>query len=327
MIYQQSLEILGKVKVARKILVNCHQRPDVDSISSALSMCQVLERLGKKPRVICPDEILPELDFLACFEKFEKVDFRTFPFAKHDLFIILDSASPEVVMGDRKLTLPKIPKIVIDHHITNKKFGEINLIDASRSSATELLCLLFADWRIEIDKDLATSLLTGILGDTGAFEYHNTTPRTLQIAAELMEKGADKDEILLKIFRSKQMNLLKFWAEVLCDLKVDESGKFTWCAIPHKVYEELGKPQTARESASSLFTRMVEGTEFGIVMLEEAPGELRASFRARSTDFDVSRIAQALGGGGHAGAAGVTVVNGSFEDLVKKVVETARRFV
>jgi nanoRNase/pAp phosphatase (c-di-AMP/oligoRNAs hydrolase) len=72
---------------------------------------------------------------------------------------------------------------------------------------------------------------------------------------------------------------------------------------------------------------MVAGTEFGIVMLEESPGELRASFRARSTEFDVSKIALALGGGGHAGAAGVMVISGSFEDSVKKVIETARKFV
>jgi len=327
MTYKQSLEILSLIRGAKQVLVNCHQRPDVDSISSALSMCQALKKLEKDVQVICPDERLPELEFLACFDDFKKVDFTTFNFSDYDLFIILDSASPEVVTGNKNISLPGIKKIVIDHHLTNTQFGEINLIDASRSSATELLYLLFLDWDLNIDKDLATSLLTGILGDTGAFEYHNTTSRTLQVAADLMDKGADKDEILLKIFRSKQMNLLKFWGEVLEDLRVDESGKFTWCAIPYNVYKDLGEPQTARESASSLFTRMVAGTEFGIVMLEEAPGQLRASFRARSTDFDVSKIALALGGGGHAGAAGVTVVNGSFDDSVKKVVETARKFI
>jgi len=327
MTYTQSQEILDKIKSANKILVNCHQRPDVDSISSALSMCQALKQLGKEVKVICPDDKLPELNFLACFGEVEKIDYQTFDFSLYDLFIVLDSASHEVVTGSKKIPFPQIETIVIDHHTTSVEFGNVNLIDVKRSATAELLYLLFQDWGIETTKELATSLLTGILGDTGAFEYHNTTPKTLQIAAELMEIGADKDEILLKIFRSKQMNLLKFWAEVLEDLKVDESGKFTWCAIPYKAYDKLGKPQTARESASSLFTRMVAGTEFGIVMLEESPGELRASFRARSTEFDVSKIALALGGGGHAGAAGVMVISGSFEDSVKKVIETARKFV
>jgi phosphoesterase RecJ-like protein len=283
--------------------------------------------MGKKVRVVCPDEKLAELSFLSCFEKIEKVDFTNFDFGAYDLFIILDSASPEVVTGNKKIPLPEINKIVIDHHKTTQKFGEINLIDPSRSAAAELLYLLLQDWKVKITKELATSLLTGILGDTGAFEYHNTTPRTLRIAADLMSLGADKDEILLKIFRSKQMGLLKFWGKVLDRLEVDKSGKFTWCAISYETYRKLGEPQTARESASSLFIRMVEGTEFGIVMLEEEPGMLRASFRARSTNFDVSKIALALGGGGHAGAAGVTIVNGSFNDSVKKVVETARKFV
>lgn len=326
MTYKQSSEILSRIKSAEKILINCHQRPDVDSISSALSMCQALMQLGKNPEVVSPDEILPELNFLACSDKFTKVDFSKFNFGKYDLFLVLDSASREVVMGSKTDLLPPIPIVVIDHHVTNTRFGEINLIDGQRSATAELLYLLFLDWKIKIDKDLANSLLTGILGDTGAFEYHNTTPKTLHIAAELMEKGAQKDEILLKIFRSKQMSLLKFWGQVLDDLQVDKSGEFAWCAISHKVYKRLGEPQTARESASSLFTRMVEGTKFGIVMLEEEPGVLRASFRARSTEFDVSKIAAALGGGGHTGAAGATI-RGSFELAKEKILETARRFV
>lgn len=325
MTYSESQTILEKIKVANKILINCHQRPDLDSISSAFSMCQALHKLGKQSEIICPDDKLPELDFLKCFDDFQKIDFQTFDFSQYDLFIILDSASPEVVTGSKEIPLPAIEKIVIDHHITNARFGDINLIDDSRSSATELLYLLFEDWQIEIDKDLATSLLTGILGDTGAFEYHNTTSRTLHIAAELMEQGADKDGILLKIFRSKPMNLMKFWGKVLDSLEVDESGKFTWCAIPYEVYKNLGEPQTARESASSLFSRMIDGTKFGIVMLEESPGFIRASFRARSTDFDVSKIALALGGGGHAGAAGATI-QGNFNEAVEKVVKAAKQF-
>lgn len=325
MTYTESQQILDKIKGAKKILINCHQRPDLDSISSALSMCQALHKLGKDSEIICPDDKLMELDFLACFDDFNKIDYQTFDFSKYDLFIILDSASEEVVTGSKDIALPDIEKIVIDHHKTNTRFGDINLIDDSRSSATELLYLLFLDWQVDIDRDLATSLLTGILGDTGAFEYHNTTPRTLHIAAELMEKGADKDGILLKIFRSKPMNLMKFWGKVLDNMEVDENGKFTWCAIPYEVYKNLGEPQTARESASSLFTRMIDGTEFGIVMLEESPGYLRASFRARSTDFDVSKIALQLGGGGHAGAAGATV-EGNFEEAVNKVVNAAKQF-
>lgn len=323
MTYSESKKILDEIKKADRILVNSHMLPDLDTISSALSMCLALKKLGKNSKIICPDKILPELDFLECFNEFTTIDYSNFDFYKYDLFLIIDSASEEVVTGSKDLPLPDIKKIVIDHHLTNTRFGDLNLIDDSRSAATELLYLLFLDWGIDIDKNLATSLLTGILGDTGAFEYHNTTPRTLQIAAELMQCGADKDEILLKIFRSKPMNLMKFWGKVLDNLEVDESGKFTWCAIPYKDYESLGKPQTARESASSLFSRMIEGTKFGIVILEEEPGRLRASFRSRSSEFDVSAIALALGGGGHAGAAGATV-NGDFRKSVKKILDVAK---
>ena len=205
MTYSESQEILEKIKGADKIIINCHARPDVDSIASAFSMCQALHQLGKDSKIICPDEVLPELEFLECFNDFQKVDYSEFDFSDYDLFIILDSATEEVVMGNKELSLPKIDIVNIDHHRDNSEFGEINLIDDTRSSATELLYLLFKDWNVDINREVATSLLTGILGDTGAFEYHNTTSRTLHVAADLMDAGADKDGILLKIFRSKQM--------------------------------------------------------------------------------------------------------------------------
>ena len=110
-------------------------------------------------------------------------------------------------------------------------------------------------------------------------------------------------------------------------MQVDESGKFTWCAVPYDIYEKLGKPQTARESASSLFVRMVENTEFGIVMLEEEPKTLRVSLRAREKSFDVSKIAEKLGGGGHPGSSGITMRDVNYEEAVEKVVSTAREFV
>lgn len=324
--YPQSASILEKIKSVNNILINCHKNPDVDSISSALSMRQALLQLNKQVTIISPDEPHRELSFLTAWDKIEKIDYESFDFSKYDLFLVLDSASSEVVTGSKDISLPDISKVIIDHHKTNSGFGEINIIDPQRSATTEALYLIFQDWGLDVNKDIATSLLTGILGDTGAFEYHNTTPQTLQIAAELMIRGANKDEILLKIFRSKKLNLLKFWGQVLDKMEVDPSGKFSWCAIPYTIYADLDKPPTARQSASSMFIRMVEGTEFGIVMLEEEPGILEVSFRGRA-NFDVSQIATRLGGGGHSGAAATKITDMGFNDAVEKVLEETRKMI
>lgn len=326
MIYSQSKQILEAIQGSKRILINAHSRPDLDSISSAISLYLALGLIGKNATLICPDDILPEVSFLKGYRNFRKIDYSRFNFSEYDLFVILDSASPEVVIGNKFHKLPDIKKIIIDHHKTNTKFGRINLVDAKRSATAELLYLLFKDWNVRIDKSLATSLLTGIMGDTGAFEYHNTTPQTLQIAAELMLMGADKDDILLKIFRTKNLNLLKFWGKALDGLEVDKSGKFSWVAIDYKTYRALGKPALARNSASSMFARMVKGTEFGIVMVEEEPSQLHMSFRSRK-DFDVSKIAAEFGGGGHPGASGATINDTKFDIAVKKVLSTARKFV
>lgn len=324
--YSQSEKIIAAIKKSKNILINAHSRPDLDSVSSALSLYQALKTVDRDAILICPDEILPEVSFLKGYKKFKKIDYSSFDFSKYDLFLILDSASAEVVTGNKFQMLPEIEKIIIDHHKTNTRFGQISLIDPKRSAAAELLYLLFKDWKIKIDKNIATALLTGIMGDTGAFEYHNTTPQTLKIAAELMKAGADKDDILLKIFRTKKLNLLKFWGKALEGLTLDKSKKFSWVAIEYEFYEALGKPALARNSASSMFARMVEGTEFGIVMLEEEPNQLHMSFRSRK-DFDVSRIAAEFGGGGHPGSAGATINDMPFEKAVKKVLSVSRKFV
>ncbi|KKQ74245.1 MAG: Phosphoesterase RecJ domain protein, partial [Candidatus Woesebacteria bacterium GW2011_GWB1_38_5b] len=307
MTYSQPAQILEKIKSAQNILVNCHKSPDVDSISSALSMCQALVKMGKKVSVISPDAPLPELSFLPCFENIKVIDYANFDFKQYDLFVVLDSANNEVVTGSKTNMLPNMPTLVIDHHRQNTNFGEINLVDPERSATAELLYLLFQDWGITVDKDLSTTLLTGILGDTGAFEFHNTTPRTLQVAADLMLKGANKDELLVKIFRSRSIDLLKFWGYALDKMQLDPSGKFTWIAVPYSVFENLGKPQKASSVTSNLFSRMVDGTKFGIVMVEESPNFLKVSLRSRE-DFDVSKIATSLGGGGHEEASAVVIV-------------------
>lgn len=326
MTYPQSAQILDKIKTANKILLNCHKSPDVDSISSALAMCQALKRMGKQVRVVCPDSPLPELSFLPCFDCIEKIDYTSFDFSEIDLFIVLDSANMEVITGRKDFVINFQPVVVIDHHKQNTNFGESNLVDAERSSTAELLYLLFQDWGLTVDKDLATTLLTGILGDTGAFEFHNTTPRTLQVAADLMLKGANKDELLVKIFRSRSLSMLKFWGYALSKMELDSSGKFTWISIPYSVFDSLGKPQKASSVTSNLFSRMVDGTKFGIVMIEESPNFLKVSFRSR-WDFDVSQIATSLGGGGHSGASAVVLVDIPFDQAVEKVLAETRKFV
>lgn len=325
--YQESKNILDEVKKADKILLNCHRSPDPDSIGSALAMREVLIDLGKEVEIICPTEVLyKNIDYLKGFDQIKgEVDFSKFNYSDFDLFIVLDSASWDMV-GYKNDKNPDVKVALIDHHHTNPGYADINLIDKTATSVGEMLYAVFKDWEVEITKDIADSLMAGIVGDTGAFRYPNLKKEIFIAVADLMDKGADKDKAITKIYRSDPYNLVKFYGEVLSRMKIDEKRKFVWSAVPYEVYSKLDKPVTAKESSASLFTQVVEGTDFGFVAVETEPKKLSISFRSR-TGFDTSVIATALGGGGHVYASGGKVEDLEFGEAVEKVIKTVEDIV
>jgi phosphoesterase RecJ-like protein len=322
--YQKSAEILNKIKSVDRIVVNCHRNPDPDSIGSALALFKVLSNMGKKVEIICPTKAyFQTLGFLKNFKKIKTVNFSKFDFSKYQLFIILDSSGWDIVADSQDFTPPRIPTVVIDHHRTNEKFGDINLVDEEVTSTGELLLRVMEDWGIRVDKETATALLTGIIGDTGTFSYHGVGAQTLKAAGVLMEKGANKDNIVQQVFRTVDFKQVQFWGEVIANTKVDNIYKFVWSAIPNKRFVELGGLVGGKESAASLFAGIVEDTDFGIVMVEQEPKKLSISFRSR-TGIDVSVLAKKLGGGGHRYAAGARIGGMSFDDAVARVLIMVR---
>lgn len=323
--YKESKEIIKKIKKAKRILVNCHRGPDPDSLGSALSLYQVLKKMGKKVEIVSPTDASDNMKFLPYFKEIKKIDFKKFNFTDFDLFIALDTPSPDMVTGSKDVALPNIPVVVVDHHKTNPRYGKVNFIDSQVSSAAELLYLVFEDWGVNIDKDIATTLLVGIIGDTGVFRYPGVTSQSLEIARKLMDKGADKNEIIFNIFSSLELSNLKFWGEILARMEFEKKYKFAWSAVPYEIYKKYLHPESGRESAASIFGQIVKGTDFSIIMTEEQENSLAISLRSR-TGFDVTQIAVALGGGGHRGAAGAKIQGMEYEKAVEKVLNTARKF-
>lgn len=324
--YPESQKILEEIKKAKRILVNCHRSPDPDGIGSALALKLVLEQMGKEVEIICPSgQVDKRINFLKGFDEIKTgINFSKFDYTKFNLFITLDSASWDMVTGKNEIFMPQVPIVNIDHHITNKNYGSINLVDTGASSVCELLFSLFENWIVEMDVKIATCLLTGIIADTGAFSYPNTTAKTLGIAQKLIEVGVDKNKIILRLYRSEDLNMLRFWGEVLQKMEIDKDYKFIWSAISHDVYKRYGMPEYGKESAASSFAPIVDGTDFGLIAVEEDTERLFISFRSR-TGFDVSPIAEELGGGGHKAAAGAKIVGLPFDKAVEKVLGVARK--
>ena len=323
--YKESKQILREIKKAKTILLNCHRGPDPDSIGSALALYQVLKLMDKVVDIFCPtDGLYNNVSFLKDYDLIKSgVDFSKIDFSRYDLFISLDSST-----WDQATNTDQIPEnvnlVVIDHHENNFGYGNVNLIDEKATSVGEMLLQIFLDWKVSIDKHIATSLMSAIIGDTGAFRYPGSTEETFKAASYLMEKGADKDKIIHNIYRSEDFNLLKFCGEALRTMKLDEENRCIWSAISYEVFEKFGKPANAKNAAVNYFAQLVAGTDFGFMAVEEKKDKLSVSFRSR-TGCDVSKIAVELGGGGHVYASGAGIEGLSFDRSVKKLLKIVRK--
>ncbi len=318
--------ILTEIQKAKKILLALHVSPDPDSAASVLAMDLVLKRMRKKTQIISYGQLPAGILAFPGIEKVETADFSRLSLADFDLFIALDCAQKRMIT--RSVWPERLPagfKIInIDHHLTNDKFGRINLVSLVSSTA-ELVYDLLRLWEVKIDQKLASLLFWGIVSDTGCFQYPNTRPQTLRTAADLIEGGASLNDCVLQEFRSYSFKTLKYWGRILDNMQMDESGRFVWSKITQAETRELGVRPTEIMAAASLFAPIILGTEFGIILHEEAEDLTRGSLRSRA-EFDVSRLAQELGGGGHQQSAGFSL-SLPLAEAEKKILETARKFI
>lgn len=323
--YKESKQILEEVKKAKKILINCHQSPDPDSFSSALSLRKVFLAMGKKVAVVCTSEaaIMKEVVFMEGYDRIQKVDFIKFDFSDYDLLVSPDSAEWHQVVGSDDLPKPKIKIVVIDHHDSNTHFGDINIVDTDKPSCAELVYLLFKDWGVKIGPDLANLLLVGLVGDTGAFQFPGGA-ESLKSASELVGLGADMDTIMFHLYRNKDYGTLKIIGEFLKTLEIDEEGKFAFMYLTNDIYKKYGKPPHISSYVANMFANVVKGTLFGFSAIERENNQTNVSFRARGY-FDVSKIAKELGGGGHEISAATSVKGMSFDKALEKIIKVSRR--
>lgn len=325
MYYKLSSKILETIKKSNNILINVHRNPDLDSIGSATALYQALVKMGKQTTLICPHEIPENFKFLKGADMVKTIDFKKFnvypakPEGRSgDLFLILDSGSCDIVTGSKEIKLPDIKKIVIDHHLTNNWENYLSrLLDTKASATAEIVYRLLTDWEVGFDKNISTSLLSGIAGDTVFFKYPKDPGVTFKIVNDLIKKRANYNLLVEKFHDSMSFDFVKLLGEFLKNMKRER--EFIWSAVSCEVFEKHGRPKGVRETAADSFFRSIKNVDFGVALLEEEKGKINMSFRSKK-DTDVSVIAKKLGGGGHKNAAGATFY-GDFVQIIKKIKE------
>lgn len=319
-------EILNEIKKANNILLHCHPSPDPDSVGSVLAMKFALEQLGKKVIAISGDSSIPKAFQFPGVESIVQKNFFEININEFDLFIILDSGSMEMISAKSKIVFPdSLMTIVIDHHASNKGYGKINLIDSTYPSATQLLFDLFKEIGIKIDHDIALNLFMGIYTDTGGFRYSNTNIDSFRIATELVSIVPDYYRTISVMDNSNRRETLVFEGLALSSLKTFFDGKLAIVTVTNK---ELNSNNIKDEDISTGYIaskmKSVIGIDISATLIETHPDLIKISFRTRNSEkYDLSKLAVALGGGGHVAAAGAKL-NMTMELAIDKVVKTVK---
>jgi phosphoesterase RecJ-like protein len=317
--------VVERVRGARRVLAVGHENPDADTLGATLGVVRIVEALGGAGDPVNTDPVPPLYDYLAGIERV-----RTDPDASadYDLLVVSDSGTLDRVgdVRNRHAELfDRLPRVVIDHHVSNDATGEADWIEPDAAATCEMVALLALRLGLRLDRDegaLATALLSGIVMDTATFAHPNVTPRTLAVSAALIEAGAPLSEISRRLYRSKPTPQLRLFGRVLDRLDSVDSGRVVYSTLLDADLVATGTEPAHSEGIIDLLAQ-AEEAEVAILFKEAGP-DTRVSVRTKPGGVDATVLTGAFGGGGHARAAGATVLL-PVEQARTAVLAEARR--
>lgn len=293
----------------------CHQRPDGDTLGSALGLAHVLRLHGKDVVVVSEDGVPENYRFIPESETVERyTDRRDF-----DIGMLVDSEGVKRIGSAADAVMSARVQACVDHHVQSSGFGEIRVIDEDASSTAEVLFELLEVNGVHIDVTAATQLLTGLIADTGAFRFANTAPRTFHIAARLTDIGAKPSVIAREVFDNRPMKAMKLLGRALNSLEVDPGGSVVWARITANDLDELGAKDEDTDGIVNNVTK-VRGPKVALLFREIGNDLVRVSLRSHGGVVDVNKIANVFEGGGHVAAAGCTV-HSPLDEAIRRVVD------
>ncbi len=305
-----SLRETGNILLqAQKIALCCHVSPDGDTLGSALGLMHILSRLGKEVTVFVDDEIGKGFDFLPGIERcLRPVSGSTMP---ADVLAVIDASSFDRVgiVGE----VVQAPFILnIDHHISNTEFADYLYLDTKAAATGEIICDLFEEMQWQHDEATALCLYTAISTDCGSFRYSNTTRKTMQRAALLLDYGV-QPSVISDNLDMRTRETVELLSKVLPSLTFAYNDKVAYISIPHELYNK-----DIQTDSFVSYPRYIEGVDIAVMFKAVEEKVTRVSMRSSITD--VAQIALSFGGGGHLRAAGCTIY-APLEEAKRQLLE------
>src|SRR5436190_10855375 len=315
---QATVDALGRHD---RFLVVTHENPDGDALGSLLATTLALRQLGKDAVMyLAGSTPLPrEYAFMPLDDLVREPPADS----AERVLVAVDCAKEDRIGDEAALEQTKLV-LDIDHHHDNTRFGDVNLIVADASSTGEVLRDVFRELGVELTPEIAEPLYIALVTDTGRFQYTNTTPKALRLAAELVEAGADGHAVFQQVYESVEFAKLKLLARALDRARVLEGGRIVVSHLVRTDFAEVGAAEPYSEGIID-YLRAVEGAEMAVLIREpprtdgQSPAR-RVSLRSSVDELDVSAIARGSGGGGHRQAAGF-----SSDASIAEITEFVRR--
>lgn len=303
---QESLaqEILAKLKSAPQALLVLHRNPDADSMGSAAAMAAFLAERQISYSYFCATPLPPEAAWfgIECGERIEK--------RRSPIICTFDAGDLQhaglqptsVASGSSATFATQTYTIVFDHHSTNTRFGNLNVIDTACASTTELIYRFFQAIHWPIPSRVAGYLMAGLINDTDYFSNPATSAGALQTAAALMNRGASLTALRQLLREQRGVNALKLIGQILSRLRQHPT---LGLAVTYLTERDLAQHQVDADDLEGI-TNILNclGETKAACLIKSEGGQIRVSMRTTRDDVDLGRLAALVGGGGHQKAAG-----------------------
>ncbi len=303
------------LKAQDNILILVHGHPDGDTLGCGYSLCRALISMGKKAAVRCSDEIPKKYSYLS--QGIEDLSFEP-------QFIVSVDVADAALLGKKNQELygDKVD-LSIDHHGSNRIFAKKTLLDDKAAAACEIMLEVIKALGVEITKDIANCIYTGLSTDTGCFRYSNVTPRTMRMGAEMIEAGADNAAINTVMFETKTKTYVALEKLCLAGMETYFDERFALITVTQEMFRLSGSDESECDAIASL-PRQIEGVVIGATLREKADGTFKVSMRTHAP-ADASAICAEMGGGGHMRAAGCQL-DGPLENAKKILIENIKKY-
>jgi phosphoesterase RecJ-like protein len=313
------------VNAAENIILTSHIRPDCDALGSCLGMAGILETLGKKVRIVCGQEVPPNLKFIdptsriMCIGK----DITAEEFADADLHMILDT-SAWIQLGDMADVIRQstYKKIIFDHHLGEDDIDAELFKNTTAEAVGRMAVEAAAELGVEMTPEIATPLFAALATDTGWFRFGSVKEETYLAAARMVRAGASPSKIYGQLYERETVGRVKLRGTVLARVQTELDGRLAHTFIMPDDYEKTGAQTTDTEDLINLALE-IEGTVFAVILVGQVDGGYKMSFRSRCQS-GANEVAQEFGGGGHKAAAGAFIGSDDFEAVQDQVLTHVR---